>query len=33
MFTIDDVFGGWQNAHKQHFGEGGSYEAIERAMR
>jgi sulfate transport system substrate-binding protein len=33
MFTIDAMFGGWQNAHKQHFGEGGSYETVERAMR
>ena len=33
MFTVDDVFGGWQNAHKTHFGEGGSYETVERVMR
>jgi sulfate transport system substrate-binding protein len=23
LFTIDDVFGGWQKAQKTHFGDGG----------
>src|SRR6185503_7698661 len=30
LFTIDDVFGGWQNAQKTHFNEGGSFDAIYR---
>ena len=33
IFTVDELFGGWQNAHKTHFGEGGSYETVERVMR
>ena len=33
MFTVDEVFGGWQAAHKTHFSEGGTYETVERAMR
>ena len=28
LFTIDDVFGGWQNAHKTHFSEGGVFDTI-----
>ena len=33
LFTIDELFGGWQKAQKAHFAEGGSYEQIERANR
>jgi sulfate transport system substrate-binding protein len=33
MFTMDRDFGGWQNAHKTHFGEGGTYETVEKARR
>jgi len=28
MFTIEDVFGGWQPAQKKHFGEGGTFDQI-----
>ncbi len=28
LFTIDDVFGGWTKAQKQHFGEGGIFDQI-----
>ena len=28
LFTIDDVFGGWTKAQKQHFGEGGILDQI-----
>ncbi len=28
LFTIDEVFGGWQNAQKIHFGDGGSFDQI-----
>jgi ABC-type sulfate transport system substrate-binding protein len=28
LFTIDDVFGGWQKAHETHFEEGGSFDQI-----
>jgi sulfate transport system substrate-binding protein len=30
LFTIDDVFGGWTAAQKQHFGEGGIFDQIYR---
>lgn len=33
LFTVDESFGGWQNAHLTHFGEGGTFEKVERAMR
>ena len=33
LFTVDELFGGWQNAHLTHFGEGGTFETVERAMR
>ena len=32
-FTIDEVFGGWQQAHKAHFGDGGSFDQIQRSGR
>jgi sulfate transport system substrate-binding protein len=28
LFTIDEVFGGWQKAHKSHFADGGTFDAI-----
>jgi sulfate transport system substrate-binding protein len=28
LFTIDDVFGGWQKAQKIHFGDGGIFDQI-----
>ena len=28
LFTVDDVFGGWQNAHKTHFADGGIFDQI-----
>ncbi len=28
LFTIDDVFGGWASAQKEHFGEGGVFDQI-----
>jgi len=28
LFTIDEVFGGWQKAQKAHFAEGGSFDQI-----
>lgn len=30
LFTIDQVFGGWQNANKTHFADGGTYDQIQR---
>jgi sulfate transport system substrate-binding protein len=30
LFTIDEVFGGWQKAQKAHFGEGGVFDQIYR---
>lgn len=28
LFTIDDLFGGWQNAQKTHFADGGTFDQI-----
>ncbi len=28
MFTVDDVFGGWQKAQKEHFSDGGTFDQI-----
>jgi len=33
LFTIDEVFGGWQKAHKTHFVEGGVFDEIQRSSR
>lgn len=33
LFTIDEVFGGWQKAQKTHFNDGGVYDEIQRANR
>ncbi|MFM9745407.1 sulfate ABC transporter substrate-binding protein, partial [Streptomyces brasiliscabiei] len=28
LFTVDDVFGGWQQAQKKHFNDGGVFDKI-----
>jgi sulfate transport system substrate-binding protein len=28
LFTVNDVFGGWQNAQKTHFSDGGIFDQI-----
>ena len=28
LFTIDEVFGGWQKAQKTHFADGGMFDQI-----
>jgi len=28
VFTVDEVFGGWQKAHEAHFADGGSFDQI-----
>ena len=33
LFTIDEVFGGWQKAHKTHFAEGGTFDQIQHSSR
>ncbi len=33
LFTIDEVFGGWQKAQKTHFAEGGVLDQIQRSSR
>jgi len=33
LFTIDEVFGGWQKAQKAHFADGGSFDQIQQANR
>jgi sulfate/thiosulfate transport system substrate-binding protein len=33
LFTIDEVFGGWQKAQKTHFAEGGVFEQLQRQNR
>jgi sulfate transport system substrate-binding protein len=33
LFTIDEVFGGWQKAQKTHFNEGGVFDQIQKANR
>jgi sulfate transport system substrate-binding protein len=30
LFTIDELFGGWQTAHKTHFADGGTFDQIYR---
>ena len=30
LFTIDELFGGWQTAQKTHFGDGGTFDQIYR---
>ena len=31
LFTVDEVFGGWQNAHAKHFKDGGEFDTIVRS--
>jgi sulfate transport system substrate-binding protein len=33
LFTIDEVFGGWQKANKTHFADGGIFDQIQRENR
>src|SRR6266436_9333649 len=33
LFTIDEVFGGWQKAQKTHFADGGVFDQIQQANR
>jgi sulfate/thiosulfate-binding protein len=33
LFTIDEVFGGWQKAQKKHFADGGVFDQIQQADR
>jgi len=33
LFTIDEVFGGWQKAQKTHFSDGGVFDQIQKANR
>ena len=28
LFTVDEVFGGWAQAHKTHFADGGVFDQI-----
>ena len=31
LFNINDVFGGWANAYREHFGKGGLYRKMSKA--
>jgi sulfate/thiosulfate transport system substrate-binding protein len=33
LFTIDDLFGGWQKAQKTHFADGGVFDQIQKGSR
>jgi len=33
LFTIDEMFGGWQQAQKTHFSEGGTFDQIQQGLR
>ena len=33
LFTVDEMFGGWQKAHKAHFSDGGTFDEIHRKRR
>jgi sulfate/thiosulfate-binding protein len=33
LFTIDQVFGGWQKAQKTHFSDGGTYDQIQESLK
>ena len=28
LFTVDEMFGGWKNAQKKHFDDGGEFDKI-----
>ena len=32
LFTVDEVFGGWQKAQKTHFDEGGVFDQIQQSQ-
>ncbi len=33
LFTVDEIFGGWQKAQKRHFSDGGVFDQIQRGNR
>ena len=33
LFTVDEMFGGWQKAQRTHFGDGGVFDQIQKATR
>ena len=33
LFTIDDVFGGWEKAQSEHFDDGGVFDQISQTVR
>ena len=33
LFTVDELFGGWQKAQKTHFGDAGTFDQIQKASR
>jgi sulfate transport system substrate-binding protein len=33
LFTIDEVFGGWKQAQKIHFSDGGVFDRIQQSSR
>jgi len=33
LFTVDELFGGWQQAQKTHFSEGGIFDQIQQSNR
>jgi sulfate/thiosulfate-binding protein len=33
LFTVGEIFGGWQKAQKTHFGDGGTFDQIQKANR
>jgi sulfate transport system substrate-binding protein len=33
LFTVDDIFGGWEKAHAKHFAEGGVFDQLTGAAR
>ncbi len=33
LVTVDEAFGGWARAHRDHFAEGGTFEKVQRAAR
>ena len=30
LFTVDEVFGGWRKAQKEHFNDGGTFDQIQK---
>jgi sulfate transport system substrate-binding protein len=33
LFTVDEVFGGWQKAHQTHFADGGEFDRMQQARK